>query len=301
MVHSVAYDPRSGRASGVNVIDGETGEALEFRARLVFLCASTLESTRILLNSTSTRWPRGLANSSGVLGHYLMDHWMGGGAIGTVPGLDDRTAVGVRANGTYVPRFRNVGADKAPFLRGYAYQGKSWQPGWTRGNAMQGIGAAFKQEMTRPGPWQFRLKGFGECLPREENAVALDPTLKDRWGVPVLKIDCRWGENERAQLDDAAQQAVTMLEAAGLKDVTMFKDDNAPGLTIHEMGTARMGRSAKTSVLNRWNQSWDVPNLFLTDGACMTSSACQNPSITYMALTARAVDHAVTLINQGKL
>ena len=230
-----------------------------------------------------------------------MDHWMGGGAIGTVPGLDDRTAVGVRANGTYLPRFRNVGNDKAPFLRGYAYQGKSWQPGWTRGGTMQGVGATFKQEMSLPGAWQFRLKGFGECLPVEGNAVSLDPAVKDRWGVPALKIDCRWGENEMAQRDDAAAQAVEMLDAAGLRNITMFKDDNAPGLTIHEMGTARMGRNPKTSVLNGWNQAWDVPNLFLTDGACMTSSGCQNPAITYMALTARAVDHAVTLMNQGKL
>jgi len=301
VVHSVAYDPRTGRASGVNVIDAESGEAMEFQARIVFLCASALESTRILLNSTSTRWPQGLGNSSGVLGHYLMDHWMGGGAIGTVPGLDDRTGIGVRPNGTYLPRFRNIGSDKAPFLRGYAYQGKSWQPGWTVGGTTKGVGAAFKQEMTLPGPWQFRLKGFGECLPVESNAVSLDPALKDRWGVPVLKIDCRWGENEKAQLDDAAQQASDMLEAAGLRNVIIFKDNSPPGLTIHEMGTARMGRDPKTSVLNGWNQSWDVPNLFLTDGACMASSACQNPAITYMALTARAVDHAVTLMNQGKL
>jgi choline dehydrogenase-like flavoprotein len=218
-----------------------------------------------------------------------------------VPGLDDRTTVGDRPNGTYLPRFRNVGPDKAPFLRGYAYQGKSWQPGWTRGAELPGFGAAFKERLNQPGPWQFRLKGFGECLPREGNAVSLDPEMKDRWGVPALRIECRWSENERAGLADAAQQAAEMLTAAGLRDVSPFMDDNPPGLTIHEMGTARMGRDPKTSVLNRWNQSWDVPNLFITDGSCMTSSACQNPSITYMALTARAVDHAVGLMNRGKL
>ena len=301
VVQSVVYDPRTGRASGVNVIDAETLETIEFRARVVFLCASTLESTRILLNSSSTRWPGGLGNSSGALGHYLMDHWMGGGAVGTVPGLDDRTTVGDRPNGTYLPRFRNVGTDKAPFLRGYAYQGKSWQPGWTRGAELPGFGAAFKERLNQPGPWQFRLKGFGECLPREGNAVSLDPEVKDRWGVPALRVDCRWSDNERAGLADAAQQAAEMLTAAGLRDVSPFMDDNPPGLTIHEMGTARMGRDPKTSVLNGWNQSWDVPNLFITDGSCMTSSACQNPSITYMALTARAVDHAVGLMNRGKL
>ena len=301
VVQSVVYDPRTGRASGVNVIDAETLETIEFRARVVFLCASTLESTRILLNSSSTRWPGGLGNSSGALGHYLMDHWMGGGAVGTVPGLDDRTTVGDRPNGTYLPRFRNVGTDKAPFLRGYAYQGKSWQPGWTRGAELPGFGAAFKERLSQPGPWQFRLKGFGECLPREGNAVSLDPEVKDRWGVPALRVDCRWSDNERAGLADGAQQAAEMLTAAGLRDVSPFMDDNPPGLTIHEMGTARMGRDPKTSVLNGWNQSWDVPNLFITDGSCMTSSACQNPSITYMALTARAVDHAVGLMNRGKL
>ena len=301
VVHSVEYNPRTGRVSGVNVIDGETLAPMTFRGRLVFLCASTLESTRILLNSSSTRWPNGLGNSSGALGHYLMDHWMGGGATATVPGLEDRTTVGDRPNGIYLPRFRNLNGSNADFLRGYAYQGKGWREGWARGDGLPGFGAAYKERLSEPGPWRFRLKGFGECLPRESNAVSLDPEVKDRWGVPALKINCQWSDNERKGLADAAEQAGEMLSAAGLRDVQMFRDDNPPGLTIHEMGTARMGRDPKTSVLNGWNQSWDVPNLFITDGACMTSSACQNPSITYMALTARAVDHAVGLVNRGRL
>lgn len=301
VVESVVYDPRTGRASGVNVIDAQTMETMVFEARVIFLCASTLESTRILLNSTSTRWPDGLANSSGALGHYLMDHWMGGGATGTVPGVEDRVAVGDRPTGTYLARFRNLGSDDAPFLRGYAYQGKSWRENWSAGPTRPGFGATYKQQLSEPGPWKFRLKGFGECLPNEANAVSLDKQVKDRWGVPALNINCRWGDNERAGLADAALQAGEMLSAAGLRDIQLFTDDNAPGLTIHEMGTARMGRDPRTSVLNGWNQSWDVPNLFVTDGSCMTSSACQNPSITYMALTARAVDHAVGLMNRGEL
>lgn len=301
VVESIAYDPRTGHASGVNVIDAQTMKAITFQARLVFLCASTLESTRILLNSTSTRWPEGLANSSGTLGRYLMDHWMGGGATGTVVGADDRIAIGDRPTGTYMPRFRNLGQDDAAFLRGYAYQGKSWRENWASASARQGIGASYKQSLRDVGPWQFRLKGFGECLPVASNAVALDPAVKDRWGVPALRIDCRWGENERAGLNDAAQQASEILAAAGLRDVRPFTDDNAPGLTIHEMGTARMGRDARTSVLNGWNQAWDVPNLFVTDGSCMASSGCQNPSVTYMALTARAANNAVELLNRGEL
>ncbi len=301
VVHSVKYDPRTGRASGVRVIDARTGAPLEFDARVVFLCASALESTRLLLNSTSERWPAGLANSSGTLGKYLMDHWMGAGAQGTVPGFEDRRTTGRRPTGIYLPRFRNVTDRQAGFLRGYAYQGGAGRSGWGRGNSLPLFGRDLKEALRTPGPWGMRLYGFGECLPRETNAVSLDPVVKDRWGIPALRVTCAWSDNERAAMRDAAAQAGEMLEAAGVRDVRTFMDDNPPGLTIHEMGTARMGRDPATSVLNGWNQAWDVPNLFVTDGACMTSNANQNPSITYMALTARAADRAVTLIRRREI
>lgn len=301
VVHSVIYDPRTGKASGVRVVDAQTMEALEFRARIVFLCASALESARILLNSTSERWPNGLANSSGVLGKYLMDHWMGAGASGTVPGFEDKTTSGRRPNGVYLPRFRNVTSLEAGFLRGYAYQGGASRGGWGRGTSMPGFGRALKEALRTPGPWGMSIYGFGECLPRETNFIELDPVVKDKWGVPALRIHCTWSDNERAAMRDAQTQAAEMLEAAGVRDVRSYLEDNAPGLTIHEMGTARMGRDSRTSVLNAWNQSWDVPNLFCTDGACMASTANQNPSITYMALTARAAAHAVELMRRREL
>ncbi len=299
VVHSVAYDPRRGRAAGVRVMDAQTRESLEFRARVVFLCASALESTPIQLNSRDQRWPAGLGNASGALGRYLMDHTMGGGASGTIPGFEDKTVFGRRPNGFYLPRFRNVSEAHPDFVRGYAYQGGASRAGWGRG--LGGFGADFQHALRTPGPWSMNFYGFGECLPRETNYVELDPERVDAWGIPALRVHCVWSDNERAMLRDASVQAAQMLEVAGGRDINAYVQDNPPGLTIHEMGTARMGRDARTSVLNGWNQSWDVPNLFVTDGACMTSSANQNPSITYMALTARAAAHAVDLLRRREL
>ena len=303
VVHSVTYDAGTGRAAGVRVVDAQSLEETEYTGRVVFLCASALESTRILLNSTGNRWPDGLANSSGQLGRNVMDHSMGGGADARIPGLDHLTIYGRRANGIYLPRFMNLtDADQHPdFLRGYAYQGGGSRPGWQRGRSMDGFGADFKHALRTPGPWQMRLYGFGEMLPRASNRVSLDPDLVDRWGIPALRVDCQWSDNERNMLRHMSVQAAEMLEAAGGREVRTFVEDNPPGLGIHEMGTARMGRDPATSVLNGWNQAWDVPNLFVTDGACMTSSANQNPSITYMALTARAANHAVDLMDRGEL
>jgi len=301
VVQSVIYDEKKDRAVGVRVIDAQTREALEFHARVVFLCASALESTRILLNSATPRFPTGLANSSGELGKNVMDHCMGGGARGTIPGMEDRTVHGRRPNGIYVPRFRNVATAHPDFLRGYGFQGGADREGWTRGENLPGFGAEFKRTLRTPAPWRFSFYGFGECLPRPTNYVELDPDTKDAWGIPALRIHCEWSDNERKLLKDMSVSAAEMLEAAGAKEVEPFVDDNAPGLTIHEMGTARMGRDPKTSVLNAWNQCHDVKNLFVTDGACMTSSACQNPSITYMALTARAVAHAVEQMKRHEL
>jgi choline dehydrogenase-like flavoprotein len=301
VVHSVVYDEARDRATGVRVIDRETMEPLEFSARIIFLCASALESTRLLLNSATPRFATGLGNSSGELGKNLMDHCMGGGARGTIPGYEDQTTSGRRPNGIYLARFRNVNGQHPDFLRGFAYQGWTGRSGWGRGNSTPGFGADFKHALRTPGPWWFTFYGFGECLPQSRNFVELDSVTVDKWGIPALKIHCQWGENERALLQAMADSGVEMLEAAGATEISPFVEDNPPGLTIHEMGTARMGRDPNTSVLNAFNQCHDVPNVFVTDGACMTSSACQNPSITYMALTARAVAHAVELLDRKEL
>ncbi|HEX3321893.1 MAG TPA: GMC family oxidoreductase [Terriglobales bacterium] len=301
VVHSLTFDPKTRRVSGVQVIDGQTRQTVEFKAKVVFLCASALESTRILLNSKSTEFANGLANSSGQLGRNVMDHVMGGGASGIIAGHEDKMSQGRRPNGIYMPRFRNVKEKHSEFLRGYGFQGGAERDGWTRGIEMAGFGAEFKHALRQPGPWRFQFYGFGECLPNPDNYVALDPEVKDAWGIPALQIVCKWRENERALLLDMSIAASEMLAAAGAKDITTFVEDNAPGLTIHEMGTARMGRDPKTSVLNAQNQAHDVQNLFVTDGACMVSSSCVNPSLTYMALTARACDYAVSQMKKGEL
>jgi choline dehydrogenase-like flavoprotein len=302
VVAGLLYDAKRRRASGVRVIDANTFQSLEFRARIVFLCASALESTRILLNSRSPEFPGGLGSSSGELGHNLMDHSMGHGAVGTIPGYEDHVSYGNRPNGIYLVRFRNVKQKHPDFLRGYAFQGGAGRSGWGRGQSMKGFGATFKQSLiAERGPWQFSFYGFGEMLPRHENRVELDSELKDRWGIPALRISCAYGPNEQAQWKDMIATATEMLEAAGATGIQPTNQDVKPGLVIHEMGTARMGRDPATSVLNRWNQVWDAPNVFLTDGACMVSSANQNPSITYMALTARAAHRAVELTKRGEL
>jgi choline dehydrogenase-like flavoprotein len=302
VVAQVMYDERTDRATGVRAVDAATMRTLEFRSRVIFLCASALESARILLNSKTARFPTGLANSSGELGRNLMDHPFGAGANGTLPGMEDRKTFGNRPNGVYVPRFRNV-TDKHPqFVRGYGFQGSAARTDWRRGATTPGFGAEFKNALLNSlGPWRFGMGGWGECLPRPDNCVALHPTLEDKWGIPALHIQCTWGPNELAILKDIQVTAAEILEAAGAKDIETFNDELAPGLCIHEMGTARMGRDPKTSVLNGWNQSHDVPNLFVTDGACMASSGNQNPSITYMALTARACDYAVEQLKRRDL
>ena len=301
VVAEVLYDAHEDRASGVRVVDAESLQSLEFRARVVFLCASALESARILLNSKTTRFPDGLGNSSGELGRNVMDHPFGAGANGTLPGMENRTTFGNRPNGIYVPRFRNVSDRHPKFVRGYGFQGGAGRRDWRRGANTHGFGAEFKKALFAPGPWEFGMGGWGECLPRADNYVRLHPTLKDKWGIPALHVQCTWGPNELEILKDIQVTAAEMLEAAGAKDIETFNDELMPGLCIHEMGTARMGRDPKTSVLNRWNQAHDVPNLFVTDGACMTSSGNQNPSITYMALTARACDYAVGQLKRREL
>jgi len=302
VVHSVIYDPAKRRATGVRVIDANTKEMFDVNAKVIFLNASAMESTRILLNSATPEFPNGLGSSSGELGHNLMDHIMNGGAIGTLPFATDRREIGNRPDAIYVPRFRNVKTKHPDFLRGYGFEGRAYRPNWERGSEMPGFGASFKKSLIGDlGPWEMEFGGFGEMLPRHENYVELDSHLVDAWGIPALRVHCAYSDNENKMKADMVVSATEMLEALGATNIRPFKIDHPPGLVIHETGTARMGRDPKTSVLNSHNQVWDAPNVFVTDGACMPSTANQNPSITYMALTARAVDYAVGQMKKREL
>ena len=301
IVSEVLYDRDRRRATGVRVIDAVSNETTDYTARVIFLCASALNSSWLLMRSATDVWPGGLGSSSGELGHNLMDHHFRVGAEGAIEGLNDKYMYGRRPTGFYIPRFRNVGNDKRPYLRGFGYQGSGRRDGWSRAVAELGVGGAFKDAMSQPGGWEIGATAFGEMLPSHANMIALDETRKDKWGLPVLKIDCATGENERLMRRDMANDMAEMLERVGVKDVKTFNNEYFPGMGIHEMGTARMGRDPKTSVLNAHNQVWDAPNVFVTDGACMTSAACQNPSLTYMALTARAADFAVAELNRRTL
>jgi glucoside 3-dehydrogenase (cytochrome c) catalytic subunit len=284
---------------------------LEFKGKLIFLCASTLESTRLLLNSANPRYPNGLANSSGVLGHYLMDHLYGSGASGEYPGLKEYNDIGRRPNGIYIPRFQNISSKNPKYLRGYGFQGGSHRAGILGGFQLPslggslpiGFGADFKEAMKKPGEWFMSLSGFGECLPDIRNKVEINRNIVDKWGIPVPHITADWYENDQAMYDEIREVAAEMLEACGCKNVRTFGETKPapPGKGIHEMGTARMGNDPKTSVLNKWNQSHDIRNLFITDGSFMVSSACQNPSITYMAFTARAANYAVEQMKKGEI
>ncbi len=304
IAHSIVYDEQSGKASGVKVIDTETGEMLEYSARIVFCNASTLSTTRILLNSTSNRFPHGLGNDSGELGHNLMDHTYRVGAMGTFEGHEDKYYKGRRPNGIYIPRYWNIDektrSDK--FVRGFGFQGGASRKGWSRGANVKDFGADFKDNLLRdPGPWEFFITGFAECLPYHENKVTLDQDNLDKWGQPTLAIDCEWKTNELAINAQIQEDAVEMLERAGLQDIVGFDKKHEPGYGIHEMGTARMGRDPRTSVLNAHNQIHAVKNVYVTDGACMTSNSCVNPSLTYMAMTARAANHAISELKKQNL
>jgi choline dehydrogenase-like flavoprotein len=300
--HSVTYDPATGRASGVRVIDAHTKQGREYTSRIVFMCASTIGSAQVLLNSKSETFPTGIANRSDQVGRNLMDHVSGIGANGRYPGKEDRYYAGRRPNGFYIPRFRNATEPTPDFVRGYGYQGGAQRSSWDRGGGEAGVGEAFKNHLRTPGSWSVWLAGFGEMLPNPNNRVTLDATEVDQWGIPLVHIDCSYGENDLKMARQANLDAVAMLEAAGFVDVEARGDEPfAPGAAIHEMGTVRMGRDPATSVLNGWNQAHDVQNLFVTDGACMASTACQNPSLTYMAITARAANHAADLMRDGAL
>jgi choline dehydrogenase-like flavoprotein len=300
MVESVLYDMQNDRATGVRVIDAVTKEVSEHKAKVIFLCASTLGTTHLLLNSANERFSEGLANSSGELGKNLMDHQMGG-ATCTMDGWEDSYYFGGRPNGIYIPRFRNI-KDKHPdFIRGYGYQGRAARTGWEGGATLKGFGAEFKDSLTKPGPWTFAFSGFGETLPDPSNKVVLNKEKKDKFGLPVLHIDAKYGENDLIMRKDYKDTAAEMLEAIGGKNILKYDGFIVPGSGIHEMGTARMGKDPKTSVLNKWNQSHDISNLFVTDGSFMASAGCQNPSLTYMAMTARAVDYCVKEMKKGNI
>jgi choline dehydrogenase-like flavoprotein len=300
IVLEVIYDKNTKKASGVRIMDAETMKTEEYYAKIVFLNASTLGTTSILLNSVSDAFPNGLGNTSEQVGHNLMDHHYGVGANGDIDGFDDKYFFGRRPNGIYIPRFRNISeaTKRTDYVRGFGYQGGA---GRGRQRSGEGIGTELKESLLEPGNWNMGMGSWGEHLPYYENVVTLNKEKKDKWGLPTLDIDCEFKENEMKMRKDMMNSAAEMLEAAGAKNIKTYDNAPAPGFCIHEMGTARMGRDPKTSVLNGWNQMHDVKNVFITDGSCMASSACQNPSLTYMALTARAADHAVSELKKGNV
>jgi choline dehydrogenase-like flavoprotein len=301
IVTRLLYDKDSKKATGVEVLDAENNQTYTYHSRIVFLNASALNSTWILFNTATDIWPGGLGSSSGELGHNVMDHHYNLGASGTVEGYEDEYYYGRRPTGFYIPRFANIGNDKRDFMRGFGYQGAASRSGWSREVAELQVGAQFKEALTEPGAWSIGATGFGEILPYHENKITLDKDKKDKWGLPVLSMDCELKENEHKMRKAIVAELKAMFESAGVKDIHTWDNGHAIGHGIHEMGTARMGKDPRSSVLNSHNQIWDAPNVFVTDGACMASSACQNPSLTYMALTARAADFAVSELKKKNI
>jgi choline dehydrogenase-like flavoprotein len=301
IVTEILYDKDKKKATGVRILDAETNKTYEFTSKIVFVCASAFNSTWLLMNTATDVWDGGLGSSSGELGHNVMDHHFRCGAGGDVDGYEDKYYFGHRPTGFYIPRYRNLGSDKRDYLRGFGYQGSASRKGWGREIAELSIGAALKDALSQPGSWRIGATAFGEMLPYHDNTISLDKSKTDKWGLPVLAMNVEIKENEHKMRIDMMNDMKEMLEISGVKNVNVFNSDYAPGMGIHEMGTARMGRDPKTSVLNAHNQVWDCKNVFVTDGACMTSAACVNPSLTYMALTARAADFAVNELKKGNI
>lgn len=304
VVHSLIYDESTQKVKGIRVVDNDDLSTREYFAKVVFLCASTLGSTQIMLNTKTKSFPNGIANSSGVLGHYLMDHNYNAGASGTVEGFDDEYYSGRRPSAILVPNFQyKPELYKKGYVRGYGLSGGSYREGWKSHVNNDGIGAEFKDKLTKLGKWKFGLNAQGEMLPRFDNYMALHPTKTDKWGIPQIHIDCTWSENERLMMADAQQTTEDMLTKIGLSEIYSYNsiDRNNPGLAIHEVGTARMGNDPKDSVLNAFNQCHDVANLFVTDGASFCSTAVQNPSLTFMAITVRAVDYCAKEMKGGRI
>lgn len=304
IVHEIIYDDKTKLATGVKVIDAITKEETIYNAKIIFSCASAIATASILLQSKSDRFPNGLGNDSGEVGHNLMDHHFHVGAGADVPeGFEDKYFKGRKPAGFYIPRFVNLGdgkTDKTEYVRGFGYQGGASRQDWSRGIAELNYGSKLKESLLKPGKWTIGMLAFGECLPYHENKITLDYDNLDQWGLPIVNFDCEFKENEAKMRGDMKNEAIAMLESAGFKNVSGYDSPSFPGNGIHEMGTARMGRDPKTSVLNAHNQIHAVKNVYITDGACMTSSACQNPSLTYMALTARAAAHAVQQLKDNK-
>ncbi len=303
IVHELIYDEEKGKVTGVRVIDRTSKKTYEFRSKIIFLNASAIASTWILMNSKSKRFPNGIGASSEQLGHNIMDHHFRVSAYASVEGFEDKYFKGRRPNGFYIPRFRNISAatKQKDFVRGYGFQGGASRSNWMRGVAELRFGADFKDELYKPGGWSIGMTAFGEILPYHDNKMMLNYDKLDQWGLPTITFQTEIKENEIAMRKDMAITGAEMLEAAGFKDVKATDRGYGVGLGIHEMGTARMGNNPKTSVLNKWNQVHEAKNVFVTDGACMTSAACVNPSLTYMALTARAADYAVKELNRQNL
>ena len=304
IAYEIVYDEQLKKATGVRIIDTLTKEKLFFKASIIFCCASAIASASILMQSKSERFPNGLGNDSGELGHNIMDHHLGAGANAVVDEHQDKYYKGRKPAGFYIPRFRNVDKDseQSDFIRGYGYQGSASRLNWKRAIKEMSYGKELKEELIKPGPWEIGMGGFGECLPYHDNKMTLNYDMLDEWGLPTIDFDVEFKENERKMRQDIIDQAVAMLKAAGYTKVEPYdnQEEFFPGLGIHEMGTARMGRDPKSSVLGKYNQVHTVPNVYVTDGACMTSSGCQNPSLTYMALTARAANYAAELVLKEK-
>ncbi len=301
IVTKILYDKDKKKATGVEVLDGENNKTYTYNAKIIFLNASTLNSAWVLMNSATDVWQGGLGSSSGELGHNIMDHHLGVGAAGLVEGYEDKYTFGRRANGIYIPRYQNLFGDKRDYLRGFGYQGGGMREGYNRSAEEVSLGIGLKDALSEPGSWTMNIGGFGETLPYHENFVTLDKTKKDKWGLNVLSMDIEYKENEKKMRKDMLADAIEMLEASGVKNVKGRDGDGTLGRGIHEMGSARMGKDPKTSVLNSFNQIWDAPNVFVTDGSFMTSAACVNPSLTYMAFTARAADYAVSQLKKGNI
>ena len=304
IAYEIVYEEQAKRATGVKVIDSETKEEHLFEAEIIFCCASAIASNAILMQSKSERFPNGLGNDSGELGHNIMDHHLGVGAYAIVDEHKDDYYIGRRPGGLYIPRFRNLDekTKRADYIRGFGYQGAASRLNWRRAVAEMSYGESLKDDLVKPGPWVIGISGFGECLPYHDNKISLNYDKPDQWGLPTVDFDVEFKENEKIMRKDIKDEAIAMLKAAGHTKVIGFDNENqfAPGLAIHEMGGARMGRDPKTSILNEYNQVHSVPNVYVTDGACMTSSGCQNPSLTYMALTARAANHAAEEFKKNK-
>ena len=303
LVHEIIYDKNLRKATGVRVIDSNTKEVFDYKAKVIFLCASTVGSTSILMQSISERFPNGMGNDSGELGHNLMDHHFQVGADAIIEGIEEKYYIGRKPAGFYIPRFRNVGGNpnQKNYTRGYGYQGDASRGGVSKNALELGYGSDFKRSITKPGDWSIGMQAFGEILPYHENKMYLDQDDKDSWGLPKVVFDAEIKENELNMRKDMMQQAIEMFEAAGAKEIVPYDKKYIFGNGIHEMGTARMGDNPKNSVLNKHNQIHAVKNVYVTDGSCMTSSGNANPSLTYMALTARAVKHAIQELNKKNL